>query len=123
FNSTSATAPASITTKAINVTVMQTNDTYVGNNPEPDAKMSCSLTGVLSGDSANVSCAATSGTFNTSQVATANLATATVTISGTAAGNYTLGAAGTTTSSTTATAIAHIDKADPVIVVTPYSVT
>src|SRR5207249_5000812 len=79
--------------------------------------------GVLSADSENITCAATTGTFNTSQVATANLATATVTISGTAAGNYTLGAAGTTTSSTTATAIAHIDKADPVIVVTPYSVT
>ncbi len=123
LSSTSATASASITTKAITATLTAQNKTYDGNNTEPNANMSCSLTGVLSGDSANVSCAATSGTFNTSQVATANLVTATVTISGTAAGNYTLGAAGTTTSSITATAIAHIDKADPVIVVTPYSVT
>jgi len=97
-----------ISAATLTATLTAQNKTYDGDNLEPDAKMSCSLTGVLSGDSANVNCAATSGTFNTSQVATANLVTATVTISGTAAGNYTLGAAGTTLSSTSATASASI---------------
>jgi len=70
--------------------------------------MNCSLSGVLAGDDTNVACTATSGTFNSPNVATANLVTATVSISGTAAGNYTLGSAGTATSSTSATATAHI---------------
>ncbi|PYV25351.1 MAG: hypothetical protein DMG27_10325, partial [Acidobacteria bacterium] len=64
---------------------------------------------MVAGDTVN--CAASSGAFNTSQVATANLVTATVTMSGASAGNYTLGAAGTTTSSTSATATAHITTA------------
>src|SRR6201991_551180 len=70
--------------------------------------MSCSLSGVLAADTLNVACAATGGTFNSQNVATANLVTATVTISVSASGNYTLGLAGTTTSSTSATATAQI---------------
>src|SRR5258708_14113238 len=72
--------------------------------------MSCSVAPVAAGHM--VSCAATTGTFNTSQVATANLVTATVTISGTAASNYTLGIAGTSTNSSGATATAHITTAN-----------
>ena len=108
LSSTSATTTADITTKAITATLTADDKTYDGNNTEPDANMSCSVSGVLPADSANVQCTAASGTFNTANVATANLVTATVTISGTASGNYTLGAAGTTTSSTSATDAANI---------------
>ena len=108
LSSTMATTTANITTRPITATLMAQNKTYDGTNTEPNANMRCSLTGVLSGDAANVSCTPSSGTFNTSKVATANLVTATVTISGAAAGNYTLGAAGTSTTSTSATATAHI---------------
>ena len=108
LSSTSATTTADITTKAITAALTANDKTYDGNNTEPDASMSCSLSGVLPADTANVQCTATSGTFNTPNVATANLVTATVTISGTASGNYTLGAAGTTTSSTSATDAANI---------------
>ena len=107
LSSTMATTAANITARPITATLTAQNKTYDGTNTEPNANMRCSLMGVLSGDNTYVSCAATSGTFNTSQVATANLVTATVTISG-AAGNYTLGAAGTSTTSTSATATAHI---------------
>ncbi len=106
--STSTIAPAHITTKAITATLTAADKTYDGNTAEPDASMNCSLSGVLAGDSANVNCTASSGSFNTSQVLTANQVTATMTISGTGAGNYTLGTAGTTTSSTSAMATAHI---------------
>ncbi|PYV25350.1 MAG: hypothetical protein DMG27_10320, partial [Acidobacteria bacterium] len=58
-----------------------------------------------------VNCAASSGAFNTSEVATANLVTATVTMSGASAGNYTLGATGTSVSSTSRTASANITPA------------
>jgi len=108
--STSATATAHITTAAVTATLTAANKTYDGTTTEPNA-MSCSLTGVLSGDTANVTCTATGGTFNTSQVATANLVTATVTISGTSASDYTVGATGTTISSTSATTTAHITAA------------
>ncbi len=59
--------------------------------------MSCSLTGVLSADNTNVICTATSGTFNTSQVATANQVTATVTISGKRSGQLYARCAGNNT--------------------------
>ena len=90
--STSAMAPASITTRAITATLTAQNKTYDGTASEPNANMSCSLTGVLPGDA--VACTATNGTFDGSNVG-AHTVTATVTISGAAAANYTLGAAGT----------------------------
>jgi len=108
INSTSAVATAHITTKAITATLTAANKEYDGNATEPDATMSCSLTGVLPADSTFISCTPSSGTFNSPNVVSANQVTATVTISGTAASNYTLGAAGSTTSSTSATATAHI---------------
>ena len=113
--STSAMASASITTKAITAMLTAQNKTYDGTTAEPNANMSCSLTGVLSGDT--VTCAATSGAFNTSQVATANQVTATVSLSGAAFGDYTLGASGTTISSTTAMAPANITVATPLVTV------
>ena len=111
LSSTTATTTASISTRPITAALKATNKTYDGTAAEPNANMSCTLTGVLPADSNYVSCAASYGTFNTSKVATANLVTATVTISGTAAGNYTLGAGGTTTPSTTGTAPASITPA------------
>jgi hypothetical protein len=105
--STTATATAAITTLALTPTLTAGNKPYDGTNTEPNANMSCSLSGVLPADALNVSCTATSGTFATANVGS-QLVTATVTISGTAAGNYTLGAAGTSTASTTATATASI---------------
>ena len=113
--STSAMASASITTKAITAMLTAQNKTYDGTTAEPNANMSCSLTGVLSGDT--VTCTATSGAFNTSQVATANQVTATVSLSGAAFGDYTLGASGTTISSTTAMAPANITVATPLVTV------
>ncbi len=118
LSSVSATASANITTKPITATLTAADKIYDGSAMEPNASMSCSLTGVVATDSGNVSCTPSSGTFNTSQVATANQVTAMVTISGTAAGNYTLGAAGTTTASTTAMATAHITPATPTVTVT-----
>src|SRR5215212_6835209 len=108
LSSTSATTTADITTKALTATLTASDKPYDGNATEPDANMSCSLSGVLAGDISNIGCGATGGTFNAANVATANQVSATVTISGTAAGNYTLGAAGTTTSSTNVSATAHI---------------
>ena len=108
-----ASVPQSFTVnpKPITATLTAADKTYDGNNTEPDANMSCALTGVVGADSGTLNCTATGGTFNSSQVATANLVTATVAISGTAASNYTLGAAGTSVSSTSATATAHIKTA------------
>src|SRR5262249_20612435 len=108
LSSTSANTTANITTKAITATLNANDKVYDGNTTEPNANMSCSLTGVLPADNLNVICTATSGTFNTKDVATANQVTATVTISGSAAGNYTLGAAGTAVSSTSANDAANI---------------
>jgi hypothetical protein len=110
-SSTSATAAASITTKPIIAALTAHDKAYNASNTEPDANMSCALTGVVASDVGNVTCAASSGTFNSADVATANLVTATETVGGAAAGNYTLGAAGTTTLSTSGTAAAHITLA------------
>ena len=108
-NSTSAMATAHITTAALSATLTAANKTYDSTTTEPDASMSCSVATVFTGDT--VTCAATSGNFNSSQVATATQVTATVTISGASAGNYTLGTAGTSTNSTSAMATAHITTA------------
>jgi hypothetical protein len=108
LSSTTATATASITTAAITAALTASDKVYDGTDVEPNPSMSCSVTGVLAADAGNVSCVATSGTFNNKDVSSATTVTATVTISGTAAGNYTLGAAGTSVSSTSKTAFANI---------------
>ena len=102
-------ATAHITTAALSATLTAANKTYDSTTTEPDASMSCSVATVFTGETVN--CAASSGTFNTSQVATATQVTATVTISGTSASNYTLGLAGTSLNSTSAMATAHITTA------------
>ena len=94
-------------TAPVTATLTAADKTYDGTTAEPNANMSCTLTGVLAADVSNVTCTATSGVFDGAG-AGAHTVTATVTIGGTAGGNYTLGAAGTTSSSTSATAPATI---------------
>jgi hypothetical protein len=72
--------------------------------------MSCSLSGVLPTDGGNVSCTPNNGSFADKNAGSWNV-TATVTISGPAAGNYTLGAAGSSVNSTSANATASITPA------------
>ncbi len=96
-----------IKTRPVTVTLSAANKTYDGNSTEPDANMSCSLSGVLAGDTGNVNCAVTSGTFDGFNVG-AHTVSATAAISGTAAANYTLGAAGSALSSTSTSGSASI---------------
>ena len=91
----------------VTATLTASNKTYDGTNTEPNASMSCSLSGVLAADIGKVSCVASSGTFDGVN-AGAHTVTATVTLSGPNAGNYTFGAAGTTVNSTSAHAPASI---------------
>ena len=105
---TSTTTTANILTKSVTVTLAAGDKEYDGSTTEPEANMSCSFAGVIAGDTANVSCTPSAGTFNTKDVSTANLVTATVTLSGTASSNYTLGSNGTSVTSTTATDAANI---------------
>jgi hypothetical protein len=95
-------------TRAVTATLTANDKEYDGTTTEPDANMSCTFANVIPADSASVLCTATSGSFNTKDVATANLVTATVTLSGAAAGNYTLGASGSLVSSTGASDAANI---------------
>jgi len=115
LSSTTASTTANITSKAVTATLAAADKIYDGNATEPDANMNCVLSGVAGIDTLNAVCTATAGSFNSPNVATANHVAATVTIGGTAAGNYTLGAAGTSINSTSATATAHILKATPTL--------
>jgi hypothetical protein len=107
FNAGVAGLTASITTAPVTATLSAAGKTYDGTTAEPNASMSCTLTGVVPADASNVTCTATNGTFNLA-TAGSRTVTATVTISGIAAGNYTLGVAGTTTTSASKTATASI---------------
>ncbi len=83
----------------LTASVTAANKTYDGLN---SATTTCSLTGVMSADTGNVSCSAASAAFSSVSAGTGKAVTATgISLSGTAAGNYTL-------SSTTATTKANI---------------
>jgi hypothetical protein len=82
-----------IITRPVTATLTAQNKPYDSTNAEPNTNMSCLLNNAVMGDA--VACAATSGTFNSNQVSSANTVSATATLSGTAAANYTFGAAGT----------------------------
>jgi trimeric autotransporter adhesin len=100
---TTASVGAHITRKPVAASITAADKIYDGASAEPTTGMTCSVSVVLPGDAANVACTATNGSFNTSQVLTANVVTATVVpLSGSASANYTLGA------QTTTTAPAHI---------------
>ena len=107
YDLTSQNGSWSITTAAISATLTAHDRTYDGTTSEPNNNMSCSLAGVFAADAGNISCTPTDGTFASADVGTWTVS-ATVTISGGAAGNYTLGAAGTALNSTLATASASI---------------
>jgi hypothetical protein len=94
--STSATATASITTAPLMVNVVAAGKAYDRTTAAPDASLSCTVTGVVPADVANILCTATGGTFDSAD-AGARTVTVTIAIGGTAVSNYTLGAAGTST--------------------------
>jgi len=116
-------AGGTITTAPLTVTLTAADKAYDGTTAAADAGLSCVLTGVIPVDAADVACTATAGTFSSAD-AGARTVTATVTVSGTAAGNYTLGAGGTAvTSSTASAAAAIIAAASTTVVSCPASVT
>ena len=109
--STSATANANITTKPLTATLTAASKAYDSTATEPSASMTCALVTVVSGDTQTTSCTPSAGTFNSSQVLAANTVTATATIGGTAASNYTFGATGTSVNSTSVMVGASITTA------------
>ncbi|HTS48240.1 MAG TPA: MBG domain-containing protein [Bryobacteraceae bacterium] len=88
-----------ILTRNVTATLTAQNKVYDGTNTEPNPSMSCILNNAVGGDS--VSCTASNGTFNSSQVASATTVSATATLGGSAAINYTFGAVGTAVNSVT----------------------
>jgi hypothetical protein len=97
--STSSSITQSVTQKSVTPSITASNKTY---DATTTATTACTLTGVLAGDTGNVTCAAATATFADKNVGTGKTVTATgITLSGSAAGNYTL-------SSTTATTTANI---------------
>jgi hypothetical protein len=101
------TGSGTITTAPVTVTLTAADKAYDGTTAAADAGLSCVLTGVIPAEAGDVACMATAGTFSSAD-AGARTVTATVTISGTAAGHYTLGAVGTAVTSSTASAAAAI---------------
>jgi hypothetical protein len=91
----------SISAKPVTATLTAIDKVYDGTATEPDANMSCTVTGTVPGDV--VTCAASNGVFSGAN-AGSSAVSATVTLGGAHAGNYTLGAVGTSLQSTTLTA-------------------
>jgi hypothetical protein len=102
--STSGAISQVVNKKSVTASVTASNKTYDGNNNATIA--TCTLSGVLAGDSGNVTCATGSATFADKNVGNSKSVTATgITLSGTAAGNYQL-------SSTSAATTANITTRD-----------
>jgi len=76
--------------KPVTATLTADDKVYDGNATEPNAKLHCTLPAGSAVGTDDVGCTASGGAFNSSQVATANSVTATVALSGTTAGNYSL---------------------------------
>ena len=108
LSSTSANTTANILTKGLSATLIAADKEYNGNDVEPNANMSCSFTGIVTGEEPIITCTPSAGTFNSKDVLSANLVTATVTLGGLGAANYTLGPDGTAINSTSATDLANI---------------
>jgi hypothetical protein len=111
LSSTTATTNANITPAQVSAGITAQNKTYDATTAATIS--SCSLTGVYSGDSGNVTCAAAGpNTFASAGVGTGITVTATnIALSGSAAGNYVL-------ASTTATTNANINPAQVTATVT-----
>ncbi|MGZ4896370.1 MAG: kelch repeat-containing protein, partial [Candidatus Angelobacter sp.] len=102
LSSSAATTTAKINPKQVTASITASDKTYDGTNAATIT--GCSLTGVLAGDAANVSCSGSSATFASAHAsASPQTVTATVSLSGTASGNYVL-------SSSTATTTAKINQ-------------
>src|SRR5439155_18359530 len=88
YNNTNGTVSDSIGKLTITSSVAAGDKVYDGTTA---ASTTCSLTGVLVADTANVTCAASSSTFADKNMGTAKAVTANViTLSGGASGNYQL---------------------------------
>ena len=99
---TTASGTGQITAATVTPSVTASNKTYDGTTT---ATTACTLSGVLSVDTGNVTCAATTSAFATANAGNGITVTAAgITLSGSAAGNYIL-------SSTTATTTANINQA------------
>jgi subtilisin family serine protease len=91
-----ATTTATINPKPITAVLTANDKTYDGSNAATIS--ACSMTGVLAADTANVTCTGSSATFASSNAsASPQTVTATVTLSGTASGNYSVTSPATTT--------------------------
>jgi hypothetical protein len=113
LSTTTATTTATINKKSVTPAITADNKDYDGSIA---ATIHCTLTGVLAGDTANVSCSGT-GSFADANAGSGKTVTSSdLTLSGSASGNYQL-------STTTATTTATINKAKATITVTPYHVT
>ncbi len=101
LSSTMATTTANITPAPVTASVTAASKTYNGTTAATIT--GCTLTGVLTADSGNVTCSATGAAFASGSVGTGIAVTATgITLSGSAAGNYAL----TSTTATTTASIA-----------------
>ncbi|HMH79084.1 MAG TPA: YDG domain-containing protein, partial [Candidatus Acidoferrum sp.] len=112
LSTTTATASATIRKKSVTPAVTADNKDYDGTT---SATTDCTLTGVLTGDSASVICSGT-GNFADANAGPGKTVTSNnLTLSGTASGNYIL-------STTTAATSATINKIDATVSVTGYNV-
>ncbi|HLJ17585.1 MAG TPA: YDG domain-containing protein [Bryobacteraceae bacterium] len=99
-NSSGSRSGQVVNPQSVTASLTANNKTYDGTTIS--TIVTCTLTGVLAGDTGNVSCTAGSATFADKNVGSGKTVTATgISLSGSAAGNYTL-------SSTTATTTASI---------------
>src|SRR5262249_40731272 len=101
---TTATTTAKINPKPLTAVLTADDKVYDGAATEPDAKLHCPLPAGSAVGTDDVSGVASGGTFNSSQVTLAGMVMATVALTGTSDGNYSL-------TSTSATASAHIKSA------------
>src|SRR6266508_2542802 len=89
LSSTTATTTANINRKPVTASATASNKTYDGSATATIT--SCTLSGVLAGDSANVSCSAASASFSDTNAGDGKSGTASrITLSGNASGNYVL---------------------------------
>src|SRR6266545_2817258 len=89
LSSTTATTTANINRKPVTASATASNKTYDGSATATIT--SCTLSGVLAGDSANVGCSAANASFSDANAGTGKTVTASrITLSGNASGNYVL---------------------------------
>jgi hypothetical protein len=113
YNNASTDVKINVDKKSLTPSITADNKDYDGSIA---ATIHCTLTGVLAGDTANVSCSGTGSFADANAGSGKTVRSSDLTLSGSASGNYQL-------STTTATTTATINKAKATITVTPYHVT